>query len=248
MKNLKTDFGYKKVDINEKEIMVKHVFDSVANKYDLMNDIMSLFTHRLWKDISVFYCNINKGDKILDLAGGTCDLTKRFLKLTGDSGEVIVGDINLNMLNIGKKKLIFQGYYDNVKYVQLNAENLPFCDGYFDCVSIGFGIRNVTNKLDALKSIYRVLKKGGKLMILEFSHPIHDFICSIYDLYSFNVLPKIGKFVCNDEDSYKYLVESIRLHPNQDEFLQIIKHANFKECSYKNLFDGIVSIHTGIKY
>ena len=212
-----------------------------------MNDIMSFFIHRFWKDISVFYCNINKGDKILDLAGGTGDLAKRFVNFVGDYGEIIIGDINFNMLSKGRSKLVNQGF-NNLKYVQLNAEQLPFLSNYFNCVSIGFGLRNITNKLNALKSIYRVLKKGGILMILEFSHPVNDFISSLYDLYSFNFLPKIGKFICNDEYSYRYLVESIRLHPNQDSLLKIIKQAEFKECIYKNLFNGIVSIHIGIKY
>lgn len=248
MDNINVDFGYKKINVNEKEFMVKGVFDSVANKYDLMNDVMSLFIHRIWKDISVFYCNIKKGDKILDLAGGTGDLAKRFLNFIGDSGEIIIGDINFNMLKVGKEKLFNQGFFENIKYVQLNAENLPFVSDYFDCVSIGFGLRNVTNKVNALNSIYRVLKKGGMLMVLEFSYPIHDYISSIYDLYSFNVMPKIGKFVCNDEHSYRYLVESIRLHPNQEELLQMIKKSGFRECSYKNLCDGIACIHIGIKY
>lgn len=233
--------------MNNKDEKVRSVFDSVANRYDIMNDVMSFFIHRFWKDIFVFYCNINKGDKILDLAGGTGDLAKRFFNLVGDNGEIIIGDVNLNMLRVGKKNLS-KLFYDNIKYVHLNAENLPFDDNYFDCVSIGFGIRNFTNISIALQNIYRVLKKGGKLMILEFSCPVHDIISSIYDLYSFNVLPKFGKFICNDEYSYKYLVESIRLHPNQNELLQIIKQVGFKECSYKNLFDGIVSIHVGIKY
>ncbi|QQG46732.1 MAG: class I SAM-dependent methyltransferase [Candidatus Azosocius agrarius] len=248
MKDMKIDFGYQQVDLSKKEYMVKNVFDSVVYKYDLMNDIMSFFIHRIWKDIAVFYCNVKRGDKILDLAGGTGDLSKRFINLVGDNGEVILGDINFNMLKFGRDKLIKQGLEYGIKYVQLNAEYLPFFNDYFNIVSIGFGLRNVTNKLKALKSIYRVLKSGGMLMILEFSHPINDFISSIYDLYSFNVLPKFGKMICGNEFSYKYLVESIRVHPDQKELLKIIKLAEFKECYYVNLCNGIVSIHIGIKY
>ena len=246
-KNKTTHFGYREVEEKEKASLVSEVFTSVANKYDIMNDLMSFGIHRLWKRFAIELSGVREEYRVLDLAGGTGDLTKLFSNLVGVNGEVILTDINESMLNIGRDKLTDLGYIENTKFVQGDAQLLPFQDDYFDCVSIGFGLRNVTDKLLALKSIYNTLKPEGKLIILEFSKPENSLISDIYEAYSFKILPKIGKLVANDEGSYQYLSESIRMHPNQEELLAMLQEAGFKDCQYHNMTNGIVAVHIGIK-
>ena len=241
-----THFGFKQVDVEKKQGLVKGVFDSVAGKYDLMNDVMSMGTHRLWKNYTISSSNVSAGDHVLDIAGGTGDLAIKFRKKVGESGRVILSDINGSMLNEGRKNLLNHGIID-VDFVQANAESLPFEDNTFDCVSIAFGLRNVTNKDVALQQMYRVLKKGGTLMILEFSKVENEMLKKIYDLYSFNVIPKFGEFFANDEDSYQYLAESIRKHPDQETLKSMALDAGFGFCEYHNLTGGIVALHKAIK-
>ncbi|RLA08530.1 MAG: bifunctional demethylmenaquinone methyltransferase/2-methoxy-6-polyprenyl-1,4-benzoquinol methylase UbiE [Gammaproteobacteria bacterium] len=243
---MKTHFGYKNVESSDKENLVRDVFDSVASKYDVMNDLMSFGIHRLWKSFALKQSCTKLGDKVLDVAGGTGDLAIGFTKRVGETGEVILSDINNAMLQEGRNRLINSGVC-NVPLVQANAENMPFCDNYFDCVSVGFGLRNVTDKQQALNSMYKIIKPGGRLLILEFSHPIVPGFDKLYDAYSFHVIPKIGKLVTHDEDSYRYLAESIRKHPDQDKLKQMILDAGFKKCTYNNLTGGIVAIHLGYK-
>ena len=241
-----THFGFKQVDVEKKQGLVKGVFDSVAGKYDLMNDVMSMGTHRLWKNYTISSSNVSEGDHVLDIAGGTGDLAIKFRKKVGESGRVILSDINGSMLNEGRKNLLNHGIVD-VDFVQANAESLPFEDNTFDCVSIAFGLRNVTNKDIALQQMYRVLKKGGTLLILEFSKVENEMLKKIYDLYSFNVIPKFGEFFANDEDSYQYLAESIRKHPDQETLKSMALDAGFGFCEYHNLTGGIVALHKAIK-
>ncbi|HIF36062.1 MAG TPA: bifunctional demethylmenaquinone methyltransferase/2-methoxy-6-polyprenyl-1,4-benzoquinol methylase UbiE, partial [Candidatus Thioglobus sp.] len=219
---------------------------SVASKYDLMNDVMSLGTHRLWKNYTIASSNVSKGDKVLDIAGGTGDLAIKFRKKVGDSGKVILSDINGSMLEEGRKNLINHGVID-VDFIQANAESLPFEDNTFDCVSIAFGLRNVTHKNIALKQMHRVLKKGGSLLVLEFSKVENEMLEKIYDAYSFNLIPKLGQFFANDEDSYQYLAESIRKHPDQETLKAMALDAGFGFCEYHNLSGGIVALHKAIK-
>jgi len=242
-----THFGFKQVATDEKVRMVRGVFDSVASNYDVMNDLMSLGIHRLWKRIAIQLANVREGDQVLDLAGGTGDLTTLFEKRVGQRGSVILADINSQMLNTGRNRLIDRGLVGNIHYAQVNAECLPFADNSFDCVCIGFGLRNVTDKDAALNSMYRVLKPGGRVIVLEFSHPVDKVTEKIYDFYSFNLLPKIGKFVAKDEDSYRYLAESIRMHPKQDQLKQMMENAGLERCEYFNLSQGIVAVHRGYK-
>ncbi|MEE9354390.1 MAG: bifunctional demethylmenaquinone methyltransferase/2-methoxy-6-polyprenyl-1,4-benzoquinol methylase UbiE [Methylococcaceae bacterium] len=242
-----THFGYKKVAKEGKERLVRGVFDSVASQYDVMNDLMSLGIHRVWKRIAVQLSNVRYGESVLDLAGGTGDLTILFNKQVGDKGNVILADINASMLLEGRDRLINKGLV-SIQYAQVNAETLPFQDNSFDCVCIAFGLRNVTDKDAALSSVYRVLKPGGRMIILEFSHPIDQVTKKIYDLYSFNVLPALGKFVAKDADSYQYLAESIRMHPKQDELKQMMVNAGFERSEYFNLSQGIVAVHRGYKF
>ncbi len=243
-----THFGYKQVDTEEKVKLVRGVFDSVASQYDIMNDLMSLGIHRIWKRIAIQLANVREGDKILDLAGGTGDLTIRFEKRVGKTGEVVLADINSEMLRTGRDRLIDKGLVGNIHYAQVNAECLPFEDNTFDCVSIAFGLRNVTDKDSALRSILRVLKPGGRLIVLEFSHPTDKLTEKVYDFYSFKLLPKIGKIVAKDEDSYRYLAESIRMHPKQDELKTMMETAGFDRCEYFNMSQGIVAVHRGYKF
>lgn len=243
-----THFGFKQVDTEEKVKLVRGVFDSVAAQYDVMNDLMSLGIHRIWKRIAIQLANVRRGDKILDLAGGTGDLTIRFEKRVGKTGEVVLADINSEMLRTGRDRLINKGLVGNIRYAQVNAECLPFEDNTFDCVSIAFGLRNVTNKEAALRSILRVLKPGGRLIILEFSHPTDKLTEKVYDFYSFNLLPKIGGIVAKDEESYRYLAESIRMHPKQDELKGMMETAGFDRCEYFNMTQGIVAVHRGYKF
>jgi demethylmenaquinone methyltransferase/2-methoxy-6-polyprenyl-1,4-benzoquinol methylase len=241
-----THFGFQQVDVDQKQGLVKGVFDSVASNYDLMNDVMSLGTHRLWKNYTIASSNASKGDKVLDIAGGTGDLAIKFRKKVGDSGKVILSDINGSMLEEGRKSLINHGVID-VDFIQANAESLPFKDNTFDCVSIAFGLRNVTHKNIALKQMHRVLKKGGSLLVLEFSKVENEMLEKIYDAYSFNLIPKLGQFFANDEDSYQYLAESIRKHPDQETLKTMALDAGFGFCEYHNLSGGIVALHKAIK-
>ena len=241
-----THFGFQQVDVDQKQGLVKSVFDSVASNYDLMNDVMSLGTHRLWKNYTIASSNVSKGDKVLDIAGGTGDLAIKFRKKIGDSGKVILSDINGSMLEEGRKNLINHGIID-VDFIQANAESLPFEDNTFDCVSIAFGLRNVTHKNIALKQMHRVLKKGGSLLVLEFSKVENEMLEKIYDAYSFNLIPKLGQFFANDEDSYQYLAESIRKHPDQETLKTMTLDAGFGFCEYHNLSGGIVALHKAIK-
>lgn len=243
-----THFGFKNVAWDEKQKLVGEVFHSVANKYDIMNDLMSLGVHRIWKNYAVELCNILPGQIILDLAGGSGDLSKLICKKIGKEGKVYLADINSSMLNVGRNKLIDNGYIKNIEFVQANAENLPFANNIFNCITIAFGLRNVTDKLKALKSMYQVIKPGGKVMVLEFSTPIFPGLKPIYDWYSFTLLPKIGGIVAEDEESYKYLAESIRMHPNQEDLKSMIEEAGFEDCRYHNLSGGIVAIHIAYKY
>jgi demethylmenaquinone methyltransferase / 2-methoxy-6-polyprenyl-1,4-benzoquinol methylase len=242
-----THFGFKRVAAEEKASMVRGVFDSVAEHYDIMNDLMSMGVHRIWKRIAVQLSNVRKGEQVLDLAGGTGDLTTLFEQRVGDEGNVVLADINAQMLRTGRNRLIDRGLVGNVQYTQVNAECLPFADDSFDCVCIAFGLRNVTDKDAALRSMYRVLKPGGRAIVLEFSHPIDPVTEKVYDFYSFNLLPLIGKWVAKDEDSYRYLAESIRMHPKQDELKAMMETAGFERCEYFNMTQGIVAVHRGYK-
>ena len=242
-----THFGYKTVSQEEKAGYVKDVFDSVSNRYDLMNDLMSGGLHRLWKKYTIDKASARYGHKILDLAGGTGDLAKVFAGKVGDEGHVVLADINFSMLNEGRTRLINSGISGNLSITQVNGENLAFKEGSFDIVTIAFGLRNITDKQTALSSIYQTLKPGGKLLILEFSKPI-NLLRPAYDLYSFKILPLLGKLVANDADSYQYLAESIRMHPDQDKLITMMEDANFERCRYTNLSGGIVALHEGYKF
>lgn len=243
-----THFGYQSVDIDEKQGKVKQVFDSVASKYDLMNDLMSFGIHRLWKRYTACVSQLRSGDKVLDVASGSGDLSKLFSKKVGSKGHVYVTDINEAMLKVGRDNLTDAGIINNVSYVLANAECLPFKSNYFNCLSIGFGLRNVTDKPKALRSMYDKLAPGGQLMVLEFSSPSIPLLKPIYDLYSFSILPKIGEWVARDRESYVYLAESIRMHPNQEALKTMIEQAGFEDCTYHNLSGGIVALHTAYKY
>lgn len=242
-----THFGFEDVPHDEKVKRVRGVFDSVADNYDVMNDVMSFGLHRLWKRFTVSLCQLRPGNRILDLAGGTGDLAKRIWPEIGDNGELIVSDINNAMLRNGRDRLINEGIGGNTRYVQANAETLPFPDNYFDVITIGFGLRNVTEKQNALRSMYHCLKPGGRLLILEFSKPVIPGLDKIYDLYSFSVLPKMGKLIANDEASYRYLAESIRMHPDQKTLKSMMQDAGFENTQVYNLTGGIVAVHRGYK-
>lgn len=243
-----THFGYGEVLIEDKSNRVADVFHSVAPHYDLMNDLMSFGMHRLWKGFTINQAALTRGQFVLDVASGTGDLAKPFAKIVGQSGKVVMTDINEAMLQVGRDRLIDAGIIGNVEYVQADAENLPFEDNHFDCITIAFGLRNVTDKARALRSMYRVLKPGGKLLILEFSHPKTPLLNKLYDLYSFNVIPKLGEIIAKDRASYQYLVESIRMHPNQERLKTLILESGFEDVEYFNLSGGIVALHKGYKY
>ncbi len=247
MSEHKTHFGYKTVDTDEKVKLVAGVFHSVAAKYDLMNDLMSAGVHRLWKRFTIELSGVRPGNKVLDIAGGTGDLTAKFSRIVGPTGKVVLADINESMLRVGRDKLIDNGIVSNVDYVQANAECLPFPDNYFDCVSIAFGLRNVTDKDAALRSMLRVLKPGGRLLVLEFSKPQSQALGKLYDLYSFNALPVLGKLFANDSESYRYLAESIRMHPDQQTLKTMMESAGFTRCEFFNMTGGIVALHRGLK-
>jgi demethylmenaquinone methyltransferase/2-methoxy-6-polyprenyl-1,4-benzoquinol methylase len=242
-----THFGFREVPTDEKAKLVRSVFDSVAGKYDLMNDLMSLGIHRLWKRIAVQLSHVRHGEKVLDLAGGTGDMTVLFRERVGDKGWVVLSDINAEMLSRGRDRLIDQGVVEGIDYAQIDAEKLPFPDNFFDCVCIAFGLRNVTHKGDALKSMHRALKPGGRVIILEFSEAQGALFKRAYDLYSFKLLPLMGQLIANDADSYRYLAESIRMHPNQEKLKTMMADAGFERCDYFNLTQGVVAIHRGYK-
>jgi demethylmenaquinone methyltransferase / 2-methoxy-6-polyprenyl-1,4-benzoquinol methylase len=246
--NNTTHFGYKTVEAKEKASMVAGVFHSVAQQYDIMNDLMSFGVHRLWKRFTIDASGVRPGNKILDLAGGTGDLTAKFSQLVGREGQVILADINSSMLNVGREKLRNKGIVQNVEYVQANAECLPFEDNTFDIVTIAFGLRNVTDKDKALASIFRVLKPGGRLLVLEFSKPEHELLNKAYDFYSFNILPRMGELVAKDGESYQYLAESIRMHPDQETLKSMMEGVGFEQTTYHNLTGGIVALHKGYKF
>jgi demethylmenaquinone methyltransferase/2-methoxy-6-polyprenyl-1,4-benzoquinol methylase len=241
-----THFGYKTVAADDKADMVRGVFDSVASRYDVMNDLMSAGLHRLWKRYTIDQAAIKPGNVVLDLAGGTGDLAQKFSRRVGKDGHVILADINAAMLQQGRSRLIDAGVSGNVTIAQVDAQSLPFADGSFDCITMAFGLRNVTDKDRALKSMFRVLKPGGKAMILEFSEP-NKAIKPAYDLYSFKVLPTIGKLVAGDSDSYQYLAESIRMHPDQETLKTMMEAAGFERCRFHNLAAGIVALHIGYR-
>lgn len=241
-----THFGYETVASKDKAGRVRDVFDSVAGNYDLMNDLMSGGLHRLWKHFTVEQAAIKRGQSVLDLAGGTGDLAKVFSRKVGSSGQVVLADINAAMLKEGRRRLTNAGVAGNLSIVQVNAENLPFAKGSFDCITIAFGLRNVTDKEAALRSMLETLKPGGKAMILEFSEPV-SALRPAYDAYSFKVLPMLGKLIANDATSYQYLAESIRMHPNQETLLTMMQVAGFEQCRFHNLAGGIVALHIGYR-
>ena len=241
-----THFGYETVPLSEKAGRVRDVFDSVASRYDIMNDLMSGGLHRMWKRFTIEQAGVRRGHNVLDLAGGTGDLARVFARQVGDRGHVVLADINAKMLREGRTHLIDAGVAGNLSIAQLDAEKLPFASTSFDCVTIAFGLRNVTNKEAALASMQRVLKPGGKVLILEFSKPA-EAIKPAYDFYSFKVIPLLGKLVANDESSYQYLAESIRMHPDQDELLSMMEQAGLERCRYHNLAGGVVALHIGYR-
>lgn len=242
-----THFGYQEVPVEEKVDRVADVFHSVANKYDVMNDLMSFGIHRLWKRFTIELSGVRSGHQVLDVAGGTGDLSLAFSRLVGQRGQVILSDINASMLNVGRDRLLDKGVSSNIDFVQANAECLPFADNSFDCITIAFGLRNVTDKDAALRSLTRVLKPGGRLLVLEFSKPNNPLFSKIYDTYSFSLLPAIGKVVAGDADSYRYLAESIRMHPDQETLKGMMEQAGLARCEYHNMTGGVVAIHKGIK-
>jgi demethylmenaquinone methyltransferase / 2-methoxy-6-polyprenyl-1,4-benzoquinol methylase len=244
----KVDFGFEKVAWGEKAERVRSVFASVAGKYDVMNDLMSFGVHRLWKQFTLSLTGLKPGQRALDVAGGTGDLAMGLLRQVGKSGHVVLSDVNPAMLEIGRDRLLDRGFVGNVECIVADAERLPFEENSFDCVTIGFGLRNVTDKAAALKSMHRALKPGGQLLVLEFSTPVAPGLKPIYDAYSFRVLPALGRLVAQDADSYRYLAESIRMHPNQETLLDMLRAAGFAQTRYHNLSGGIVAVHRGYRY
>jgi demethylmenaquinone methyltransferase / 2-methoxy-6-polyprenyl-1,4-benzoquinol methylase len=242
-----THFGFRQVPEGDKARLVGSVFDSVALRYDLMNDLMSGGIHRLWKRVAIELSGARPGQRILDVAGGTGDLTARFAREVGAGGRVVLSDINASMLGRGRDRLLDDGICGNVDFVLADAEALPFADQSFDCISIAFGLRNVTQKERALASMLRVLRPGGRLLVLEFSKPTNELLGRLYDAYSFGVIPRIGKLITGDEDSYRYLAESIRMHPDQETLRELMEDAGFERCDYHNLTGGIVAVHRGFK-
>ncbi len=242
-----TDFGYERVKTAEKAGRVREVFDSVAAQYDLMNDLMSGGLHRLWKRFTIELSAVRSGQTVLDIAGGTGDLAAKFSKLVGADGKVILADINAAMLSFGRDRLIDKGVLSNIDVVQADAQFLPFEDNSIDCITIAFGLRNVTDKAKALRSMHRVLKPGGRVLVLEFSKPTSPLLSKVYDAYSFSALPTMGKLITDDADSYRYLAESIRKHPDQESLLEMVEDAGFVDCRYHNMTGGIVAVHRGIK-
>lgn len=242
-----TDFGFERVSEGDKARRVAHVFSSVANRYDLMNDLMSWGLHRLWKRFAVAMAGIRPGDRVLDLAGGTGDLGALITERVGTEGWVVLADINADMLRLGRDRLLNRGMVSGLAYVQANAESLPFEDNAFDVLTLAFGLRNVTEKNRALAAMCRVLRPGGVALILEFSHVVLPLLRTLYDRYSFAVLPRLGVLVAGDGDSYRYLVESIRTFPEQAELAQMMAAAGFGDVRWNNLSAGIVAVHRGYK-
>ena len=245
--NEETHFGFEQVKAEEKAGKVAEVFHSVADKYDVMNDVMSFGVHRLWKRFTLGQTGLKNGQRVLDLAGGTGDLALKMSRMVGASGEVVLSDINGSMLSNGRDRLTDKGVAGNIRYVQANAECLPFPDDHFDCITMAFGLRNVTDKDMALRSMYRILRPGGRLLVLEFSKPVAPGLSPVYDFYSFKLLPMMGKVIANDEESYRYLAESIRMHPDQNTLKSMMQEAGFERCDYHNLTGGIVALHKGFK-
>ena len=242
-----THFGYKEVDKEAKAGMVADVFHSVASRYDLMNDLMSGGVHRIWKRFTIELSGVRKGNAVLDIAGGTGDLAAKFSRIVGPDGRVVLADINDSMLMVGRDKLLDTGHHGNIEFVQADAQFLPFPDESFDCITIAFGLRNVTEKETALRSMLRVLKPGGRLLVLEFSKPDNDLLSKAYDTYSFRILPLMGRLVANDSESYQYLAESIRMHPDQETLKEMMEDAGFSRVEFHNMTGGIVALHKGIK-
>ena len=244
----RTHFGYQEVNTKEKAGLVGAVFSSVAGRYDIMNDLMSFGAHRLWKQFAVSQSGLREGGNALDLAAGSGDLARLLARRVGRTGTVTMADINHDMLKVGKARMMDEGLVGNIDYVLADAERPALRDSRFDCVSISFGLRNVTRKDEALRSMYRALKPGGRALILEFSRPVIPLLEKVYDRYSFSVIPQIGKYVAGDEDSYQYLVESIRMHPDQDTLAAMMREAGFEDVRHHNLSGGIVSLHIGFRY
>ena len=242
-----TDFGFERVPLAEKARRVRSVFDSVVERYDLMNDLMSAGTHRLWKRFTLALANLRPGQRALDVAGGSGDLAAGLARQVGPRGFVVLSDINASMLARGRDRLIDAGVAGNVAFIQADAERLPFSDQTFDCITIGFGLRNVTDKPAALGAMQRALKPGGQLLVLEFSQPRTPGLKTLYDAYSFRVLPWLGRVVAGDAASYRYLAESIRMHPDQATLLEMLKDAGLEGCRYHNLSGGIVAVHRGYR-
>ena len=245
--NEKTHFGYSDVTPKEKTQRVRQVFESVADNYDVMNDLMSFGLHRVWKKFALQIAAVRPKQTVLDLAGGTGDLAAALKKSVGPMGQVILCDINASMLEVGRERMIDRGLMNNLHYIQANAENLPFADNSFDCITMAFGLRNVTYKEKCLASAYAKLKPGGKFLVLEFSKP-NALLTPAYDMYSFSILPRLGQWVAKDADSYQYLAESIRMHPDQETLKQMFSDAGFDRCRYVNMTGGIVAAHIGYKY
>ena len=243
-----THFGFTPVDPAEKAARVGEVFKSVADRYDLMNDLMSLGTHRWWKDFALARSSVRSGQRVLDVAAGSGDMSARFSRQVGESGRVVMTDINPAMLKRGRERLIDKGIGANVDMLLADAEALPFAPHQFDCVSIAFGLRNVTRIPKALASMARMLRPGGRVMILEFSHPVSGLLSRAYDIFSFRVIPPLGRIVTGDEASYRYLVESIRRHPGQDQLSEMMRESGLEDVSYHNLTGGIVALHIGFRY
>ncbi len=247
MSDKTTHFGYKTVNVEEKADKVAEVFHSVAAKYDLMNDLMSGGVHRLWKRITIEMSGVRRGNKVLDIAGGTGDLTAKFSRIVGPEGTVVLADINDSMLKVGRDRLMDRGIVNNVTFSQADAQYLPFPDNTFDVITIAFGLRNVTDKDLALRSMLRVLKPGGRLLVLEFSKPANPLLSKVYDTYSFSILPKLGKLFADDADSYQYLAESIRMHPDQRTLQTMMDDAGFANTDFHNMTGGVVALHRGVK-
>ena len=242
-----THFGFRTVDPGEKAGLVRGVFDSVASKYDVMNDLMSFGVHRLWKRFAIELAGVRPGQRVLDLASGTGDLADRFADLVGPDGLVLMTDINAAMLHVGRDRMLDRGHAGNLAFAQVDAEALPFPDDSFDLITIAFGLRNVTHKEKALAAMYRALRPGGRALVLEFSKPVNRPLEKLYDLYSFHILPRMGELVARDADSYRYLAESIRMHPDQETLKGMMEQAGFERCDVHNLTGGIVAVHRGFK-
>lgn len=242
-----THFGFKNVPESQKAEKVAEVFHSVAARYDIMNDVLSGGMHRLWKRFTIELSGVRPSNTVLDIAGGTGDLSRKFSSLVGPTGEVVLADINASMLKVGRDRLLDKGVASNIRFVQADAEKLPFPDNYFDVVTIAFGLRNVTHKEDALRSMLRVLRPGGRLLVLEFSKPSNPLLSKFYDAYSFKFMPLAGKLITDDAESYRYLAESIRMHPDQDTLKAMMSEAGFERVTFHNMTGGIVALHRGIK-